>query len=766
MDKCKLNYFGTAPTSKSILLTCSIFQLKKMYEHLDTYTRGLDRLIRYATKLKYHLLIYFDESIKHNDTLKKILDDNSTNKSVYFCEYRCPDYLNNDTHHRNVFGMYVRLLPIFDKTIKFKCVYISDIDYTELELLFFIKSHIKQFMDSKYKYACNYKIGYEWKYISLFNIPNTNVAVLSNLLLKEHILSPDFLFSFLKKLKDKDKLISDIQNYLIELKQEKKRKAIEFGKRVKKNVQEALNIKYSSDLFSYGLDEYFTNKYLIPELEYDNLGVFYIYDSLVTYVEKILEYDKIPHEILNNYTMNILGHHSTDLVNSFKKIINLNRSPNVSNNLILFDKVKNNYIDETIIFYNKYPHYFIGKTYKDFLCNLLIHKNDGINQSLYDIKHIDSSVAKYVENMKIYPFTELLKLKDRCVKQFDIPKCLTYVETREYLTKINSFYKYDKSVIEKTAKNDICYGDLHKKVKLLNKNEVDIIVKLGKRVIDFLDKYNILYWIDGGTLLGSLRDGKFIPWDDDMDLVIPTEYFNMIYDIIQKNKEDIQKKYNFTFTFNLEEEVIKHKILNNKIKNFFIKVYDTNHKSYFIDLMLGTLIKDRYYLPMLAFKGYNYKMTDVFPLRKIKFENKWVNCPNNPYPFINHGYLFWRHISVADHAHINKLKQNRNKWMYYINKPPFDKNKKLKEDYNILDVLNIIKVVEEDNKKVLEMVEPFMKKIKGKKLESVVTDIYEFYNKIHKLNILESPLSKLYLESSIKNYNGVIKNSKILEPVS
>ena len=56
---------------------------------------------------------------------------------------------------------------------------------------------IKEFIDSKYKYAFNYKIGYEWKYMSLYNVPNTNVALLFNMYSKEHILSPDFLFSFI-----------------------------------------------------------------------------------------------------------------------------------------------------------------------------------------------------------------------------------------------------------------------------------------------------------------------------------------------------------------------------------------------------------------------------------------------------------------------------------------------------------------------------------------------------------------------------------------
>lgn len=57
------------------------------------------------------------------------------------------------------------------------------------------------------------------------------------------------------------------------------------------------------------------------------------------------------------------------------------------------------------------------------------------------------------------------------------------------------------------------------------------------RVTSTLDKLGVEYWLSGGTLLGFIRHGTFIPWDDDMDLHTSWDNRPMLYGLGPRGEE-------------------------------------------------------------------------------------------------------------------------------------------------------------------------------------------------------------------------------------
>ncbi|MBQ9659242.1 MAG: LicD family protein [Clostridia bacterium] len=61
-------------------------------------------------------------------------------------------------------------------------------------------------------------------------------------------------------------------------------------------------------------------------------------------------------------------------------------------------------------------------------------------------------------------------------------------------------------------------------LRKLQLKELDIL----KSVIEVCNKRNLKYYIVGGTLIGAIRHGGFIPWDDDMDIAMPREDYEKL----------------------------------------------------------------------------------------------------------------------------------------------------------------------------------------------------------------------------------------------
>ena len=74
---------------------------------------------------------------------------------------------------------------------------------------------------------------------------------------------------------------------------------------------------------------------------------------------------------------------------------------------------------------------------------------------------------------------------------------------------------------------------------ILRKQQLRMLEML--QYIDFVcKKHNIRYWLCSGTLLGAVRHGGFIPWDDDVDIEMLREDYKRLVRILKK---DIDSRY-------------------------------------------------------------------------------------------------------------------------------------------------------------------------------------------------------------------------------
>lgn len=82
-----------------------------------------------------------------------------------------------------------------------------------------------------------------------------------------------------------------------------------------------------------------------------------------------------------------------------------------------------------------------------------------------------------------------------------------------------------------------CYLDLTlKQIEQLKAVEIDIL----KEFINICQQLKLEYFIVQGTLLGAVRHGGFIPWDDDIDVGMKREDYNVF---LEKGQALLDKDY-------------------------------------------------------------------------------------------------------------------------------------------------------------------------------------------------------------------------------
>lgn len=223
----------------------------------------------------------------------------------------------------------------------------------------------------------------------------------------------------------------------------------------------------------------------------------------------------------------------------------------------------------------------------------------------------------------------------------------------------------------------------------------------------FCQDNELRYWLDFGTLLGAARHGGFIPWDDDVDVMMPFEDFNKLkrimlqhngiyHDIVlQCNETDSGYFASWMTLRDLGSEYIQDSNIHNIRKyrglqidifpciNYFappLIAFCQHYQNFLIERpimesknistaplttvffykifhkliipfcsIIGKLFKHDYYVFYygISFKS-TRKLKNIFPLSKILFENSEFSAPCNVPAYLSDLYGDWQKIPSKD----------------------------------------------------------------------------------------------------------------------
>ena len=195
---------------------------------------------------------------------------------------------------------------------------------------------------------------------------------------------------------------------------------------------------------------------------------------------------------------------------------------------------------------------------------------------------------------------------------------------------------HDKSIVDDKIINNV---PIKKRIRKSKTKKIELtgryrnrMKKAILRVITILEKNNIPYWMDEGTLLGIIRDGDLLPWDHDADLGIPGDFAEKVWKI----------RYKFFPHFFVKRNMTSNKWLPGRFRSIKLKtpLERLLRINFHIDLFCKYKINDKYHwIIMNALKHSESKFFDK--LDTIMWENRKVNIPSNVKEYLSINYGNW-----------------------------------------------------------------------------------------------------------------------------
>ena len=155
------------------------------------------------------------------------------------------------------------------------------------------------------------------------------------------------------------------------------------------------------------------------------------------------------------------------------------------------------------------------------------------------------------------------------------------------------------------------------KLDLIKKLQMDILKEIDR----ICKKHNIRYFLVGGSLLGAIRHGGYIPWDDDLDLGMLREDYERFRKIVPT---ELDERF---FYQSYSDEPDCHYIFDKiRLKYTYFSTEFSNRFQIENGIFVDVLVYDR--TSNIPKKQQKHMQSVSFWLMLINF--RWVDCPNKP----------------------------------------------------------------------------------------------------------------------------------------
>lgn len=163
------------------------------------------------------------------------------------------------------------------------------------------------------------------------------------------------------------------------------------------------------------------------------------------------------------------------------------------------------------------------------------------------------------------------------------------------------------------------------------------IRKLLKDITTLFDDNNVHYWLDGGSMLGCIREGGQIKHDDDADLGVLHKDMKKVVKLIPKIKElgyECGFFKNIFKIFYQHKDALRCRIGDTCINYATLDVFEYTEKAGMI------VLKNP--IHRILWPDAKHRESDLFPLQKMKFDDMSLWMPNNPFPYLDGLYGDWK----------------------------------------------------------------------------------------------------------------------------